>query len=113
MGAGLEDCFRFMSALKPEDVEKTITIRREPHTVLQALNRVIAHPCATHRADCLPGEIFPLRKLEDPQRAAREERRIQREDAWQTPGPEDLASGSSVGQQRLRTCLFYRRLSLA
>ncbi len=32
-----------ISALKPEDVEKTVTIRSQPHTVLQAINRAIAH----------------------------------------------------------------------
>ena len=32
-----------ISALKPEDVEKTVTIRSEPHTVLQAINRSLAH----------------------------------------------------------------------
>ena len=29
--------------LKPEDVMRTVTIRGEPHTVLQAVNRQIAH----------------------------------------------------------------------
>jgi hypothetical protein len=32
-----------LASLKPEDVEKTVTIRGEPHTVMQALNRQIAH----------------------------------------------------------------------
>ena len=32
-----------VEALKPEDVMRTVTIRREPHTVLQAINRQIAH----------------------------------------------------------------------
>ena len=32
-----------MNELKPEDVMRTITIRGEPHTVLQAINRQIAH----------------------------------------------------------------------
>ena len=40
---GWKIVFDSISALKPEDVEKTITIRREPHTVLQALQRAIAH----------------------------------------------------------------------
>ena len=40
---GWKIVFDSIGALKPEDVEKTITIRREPHTVLQAVNRVIAH----------------------------------------------------------------------
>ena len=36
-----------IDALKPEDVMRTVTIRGEPHTVLQAINRQIAH-YATH-----------------------------------------------------------------
>jgi hypothetical protein len=35
-----------IEALKPEDVTRTVTIRGEPHTVLQALNRQIAHYAA-------------------------------------------------------------------
>jgi hypothetical protein len=32
-----------IESLKPEDVMKTVFIRQEPHTVLQAINRQIAH----------------------------------------------------------------------
>ena len=32
-----------VDALKPEDLTRTVTIRQEPHTVLQALNRALAH----------------------------------------------------------------------
>jgi hypothetical protein len=32
-----------IEALKPDDVMRTVTIRGEPHTVLQAINRQIAH----------------------------------------------------------------------
>src|SRR5947209_8359448 len=35
--------FEAINALKPEDVMREVTIRGEPHTVLQALNRQIAH----------------------------------------------------------------------
>ena len=35
--------FAAMDSLKPEDVMRTVTIRGEPHTVLQAINRQIAH----------------------------------------------------------------------
>jgi hypothetical protein len=35
-----------IDALKPEDVMRTVTIRGEPHTVLQAFNRQIAHYAA-------------------------------------------------------------------
>jgi len=35
--------FAAIDALQPEDVMRTVTIRGEPHTVLQAINRQIAH----------------------------------------------------------------------
>ncbi len=35
--------FLAIDPLKPEDVMRTVTIRGEPHTVLQAINRQIAH----------------------------------------------------------------------
>jgi uncharacterized damage-inducible protein DinB len=46
-----------VSALKPEDVERTVTIRSEPHTVLQAINRAVAH-MAYHA-----GQIVYIAKL--------------------------------------------------
>lgn len=35
--------FAAINSLKPEDLERTVTIRQEPHTVMQALNRALAH----------------------------------------------------------------------
>jgi hypothetical protein len=35
--------FAAIDSLKPEDVMRTVTVRGEPHTVLQAINRQIAH----------------------------------------------------------------------
>ena len=35
--------FAALEALKPEDVMRTVTVRGQPHTVLQAINRQIAH----------------------------------------------------------------------
>lgn len=35
--------FAALEGLTPEDVMRTVTIRGEPHTVLQALNRQVAH----------------------------------------------------------------------
>ncbi|HLV87163.1 MAG TPA: DUF1572 family protein [Candidatus Sulfotelmatobacter sp.] len=35
--------FSAIDPLKPDDVVRTVTIRGEPHTVLQAVNRQIAH----------------------------------------------------------------------
>ena len=35
--------FATMDSLKPEDVMRTVTVRGQPHTVMQAINRQIAH----------------------------------------------------------------------
>ena len=35
--------FAVIETLKPEDAMRTVTIRGEPHTVLQAINRQVAH----------------------------------------------------------------------
>jgi hypothetical protein len=35
--------FSTLDSLKPEDLLRTVTIRQEPHTVMQALNRALAH----------------------------------------------------------------------
>jgi uncharacterized damage-inducible protein DinB len=40
---GWKRVFDAVTALKAEDLERTVTIRREPHTVLQALNRALTH----------------------------------------------------------------------
>jgi hypothetical protein len=40
---GWSRVFAAIDGLKPEDITRTVTIRGEPHTVLQALNRQIAH----------------------------------------------------------------------
>jgi hypothetical protein len=40
---GWTQLFATLDALQPEDVMRTVTIRGEPHTVLQAINRQIAH----------------------------------------------------------------------
>ncbi|HXP43071.1 MAG TPA: DUF1572 family protein [Candidatus Acidoferrales bacterium] len=53
---GWEQVFKTLNALKPEDVMRTVTIRGEPHTVLQAINRQIAH-YASHS-----GQIILLAK---------------------------------------------------
>lgn len=40
---GWAQVFAALDSLKPEEVMHTVTIRGEPHTVLQAVNRQIAH----------------------------------------------------------------------
>ena len=40
---GWSTVFATLESLKPEDVLRTVTIRQEPHTVLQALNRALGH----------------------------------------------------------------------
>ncbi len=40
---GWSQVFSTLDLLKPEDVLRSVTIRQEPHTVMQALNRALAH----------------------------------------------------------------------
>jgi hypothetical protein len=40
---GWKVVFATIESLKPEDVMRTVTVRGEPHTVMQAINRQIAH----------------------------------------------------------------------
>ncbi len=40
---GWKTVFDTLQSLKPEDVTKTVTVRGEAHSVLQAINRQIAH----------------------------------------------------------------------
>jgi uncharacterized damage-inducible protein DinB len=35
--------FETLNSLSPEDLSRTVTIRAEPHTVMQAINRQVAH----------------------------------------------------------------------
>ena len=41
--AGWRTVFETLESLKPEDVDRTVTIRGEPHTVVEAVNRQLAH----------------------------------------------------------------------
>jgi hypothetical protein len=40
---GWSHVFSALDSLQPEDVQRIVTIRQEPHTVMQALNRALAH----------------------------------------------------------------------
>ena len=40
---GWKILFETLDSLRPGDLERTVTIRREPHTVLQAINRQLSH----------------------------------------------------------------------
>ena len=41
--AGWRTVFDTLESLKPEDVTRTVTIRGEPHTVVEAVNRQLSH----------------------------------------------------------------------
>ena len=41
--AGWEVLFHALSSLNVDDLAKTVTIRNEPHTVVQAINRQVSH----------------------------------------------------------------------
>ncbi len=45
--SGWEAAFAALNSLKPEDLNKTVMIRNEPHSVIEALNRLVTH-CAYH-----------------------------------------------------------------
>jgi len=45
--AGWERLFGTLESLGPEDLDKIILIRNEPHTIMQAINRNLTH-CAYH-----------------------------------------------------------------
>src|SRR5262249_20471733 len=53
---GWEVTFTTIQSLQPSDVLRTVTIRGEPHTVLQAISRSVAH--AAHHA----GQVIFLAK---------------------------------------------------
>jgi hypothetical protein len=40
---GWSTVFTTLDSLRPEDVQRTVTIRQEPHTVMRALNRALTH----------------------------------------------------------------------
>ena len=44
-GRGWECLLKTLRSLKPEDLEKTVTIRGEPHSVPLALERSLGHTC--------------------------------------------------------------------
>src|ERR1700737_2652261 len=54
--------FSALDSLQPEDVQRTVTIRQEPHTVMQALNRALAH-YAQHIGQI----VFPAKHRAAPQ----------------------------------------------
>ena len=40
---GWQTCFDSLSSLQPDDFGRTITIRNEPHTIVQAIHRNLTH----------------------------------------------------------------------
>ncbi|MGA3090029.1 MAG: DUF1572 family protein [Terriglobales bacterium] len=40
---GWSHVFSTLDSLRPEDLQRTVTIRQQPHSVMQALNRALAH----------------------------------------------------------------------
>jgi hypothetical protein len=40
---GWSHVFSALDSLQPQDMQRTITIRQEPHTIMQALNRALTH----------------------------------------------------------------------
>ncbi len=71
---------RLFTAIEPltdADLGRTVTIRGEAHSVMQAINRQLAHYPASRGADCSAGEALCLRPLAIAQRAAEQVGRVQ------------------------------------
>ena len=43
MGSWMGALFETIASLEPDDLGRTVTIRSEPHTVVQAINRQMSH----------------------------------------------------------------------
>ena len=76
--SGWARVFDTIEELKPEDLLRPAPIRGEPHTVLQALNRALAHYAQHVGQIVFLAKHAPLFAVADAQCASRQIRRIQR-----------------------------------
>ena len=105
--------FQVLNSLHPEDLTRTVTIRGEPHSVLQAINRQVVH-YAYH-----VGQIVFLAKhwkgcgVEDAERSQGPKRAVQRRDVAEAEGKIETAYPISVCASRAKlvrlptTCCSY------
>ena len=85
--------FAAIDPLQPEDVMRTVTIRGEPHTVLQAINRQIAH-----YAQHIGQMVFLAKHLQSANWKSLSIPRGKSEDYNRQPAGERKGSGPRPGQ---------------
>ena len=78
---GWKFLFDALTPLTDADLARTVTIRTEPHSVTQAINRQIAHYSYHTRPNRFPRQAFrrPIRQMERHHRPPQKIRRIQRQ----------------------------------
>ena len=91
--------FAALDSLKPEEVMHTVTIRGEPHTVLQAVNRQIAH-YAGHIGQIISGQASPLEPVEHAEHPTRQIGGIQKGSSETLPAPELGTNGCAQPKPR-------------
>jgi len=75
---GWKSLFTALEALSDADLTKTVKIRGEEHSVMQAINRQIAHYCYLRRANRISGKTFCGGELETTYGAEKQIEGIQR-----------------------------------
>ena len=76
--------FETLNGIGPGDLERTVAIRGEPHSVLQAINRQVAHYAYHVGTNRFSRQALEGRRVEDVERPQGPERTVQREDAEET-----------------------------
>ena len=71
---GWSRLFNAIEPLTEADLGRTVTIRGEAHSVMQAINRQLAHYRASRGPNCAAGQALRLRPLAVAQRAAESSR---------------------------------------
>jgi hypothetical protein len=98
--------FSALDSLHPEDMLRTVTIRQEPHTVMQALNRALAH-YAQHIGQI----VFLAKHLRSSEWQTLSIPRGRSED-YKTAGPGTHARGTEQAQRDLEPTISDRRVDL-
>jgi len=77
MEAGWKFCLDALDALKDDDLTRTITIRTEPHSVMQAINRQVGHYAHHVGQIVFLAKHFAGEKMANPKRPQEKVRRLQ------------------------------------
>src|SRR5438105_3334690 len=92
---GWDSVFHALDPLSDSDLERKVTIRGEPHSVMQAVNRQIALRVSL-RTNCVSGEALQGQRMEIAQCASKQVRGIQPESVGRRGQPE-IVSGEKNG----------------